>query len=352
MAKTPMRKLFALLLTFLACAHASAEPSSIDGTWHGHIGKSEVMVCLGEFGGSYYYLKHLRGIPLRPEEDDKTRTHWRETEAKTHAFDPKVTGHWTLQLASPDTLEGKWASPDGAKQVTIEMTRLGPVDPVSGNCGSEFNAPLIRALKIGRTAADFEGHRYQVLASSTGTSVALPATSAGLRKINGFALAWLKEQVVNAYGCAVTGGEDWSPTLQPKVWSRRWLVLIDTLPDTYCDGPHSDWSITSHNFDLTTGAEVDAWTWLKQGEESVAQAQGDQPPQRLRALLEKLNPRDDCDNYFWARPPYPTPEGLIFGTSYPHAARACEDDILVTYKALMPYLSAAGKAVARQMSMP
>lgn len=344
------RALFVALGLACAAPQVLADASPLFGTWRGHIGNKEVMVCLSDFNGSYYDLRHLRGIPLSPDDNHEGKTSWIETEAK--AWEPKTTGRWSLQPRDHTRLIGQWTSPDGLRKLSIALTRLAPADASGAGCGSEFLAPLLRAIQLTPHAAQFQGRPYQALSSATGTSLVLPGTSAAIRRVNNFARAWLDEQAAAAYDCALHGGEAWEPTLRPKLWSRHWLVLDDSLPDTYCGGPHGNWSMATHSFNLATGEHTDTWAWLKQGEKSVAQAEGDQQPYGLRALLEQLNPRDDCDAYFWVRPPYATTKGLVFGTSYPHAARACDDDIAVSYKALAPYLSLAGKAVASQMSRP
>lgn len=75
----------------------------------------------------------------------------------------------------------------------------------------------------------------------------------------------------------------------------------------------------------------------------------DEKPVGLRRLIEKRNPRDDCDALFWLGQPYPTAKGMVFPTSYSHAARACDDEVVIPYKDLMPFLTPAGKAAVQSI---
>ena len=347
----------------MACATiaAAADELPFAGVWTGTIGDSRVQVCFSALEAHYYYLRHLRGIPLRRNEQATGYSEWEET-LPGPAAGGEVSGRWTLSSATNRVMEGAWTTPDGARRLPIKLTKIadlatdqGPASSERYPCGDAFYRPLEQALRYTHQPGRFRGVPYRVIKTRYGDAFELPASAPAATAFNRFVRSWLASQLVSAYGCTMGGGEEWHKELKPIVWTSRFLVVEDRLPDTFCGGAHSNWMVEHHTFDLTTGGRVDTWSWIQGGNKTLAPALYDHRPSALRGLLEKLNPRQDCrenDGSMYFNAPYPTKSGLVFRSMYPHVVRACEDEILVSYKRLAPYLTSAGRAAAAEMAKP
>lgn len=369
------RKSFAITLALsglLPCTALRAETADVPntGVFAGRIGTARVQVCFSSYGsGHYYYLRHRAGIRLEPAvlPENIEASEWMRNEVArgklelieasgSFASASPPTGIWHLQFEA-DGWHGQWRDPADTRQLPIRLTRIQGTttsDPSTGDCPPEFYAPLRDDLQITRTEAEFEGHRYLTLSTTAATAMALPDTASAAKAVNAYATHWLKDQAVFGYECSLGNGGG-SPTLDrtlaPIVWSDRYLVLQDNLPDTYCGGAHGFFEQNYVVWDLETGKMIDTWSWFDHASIDVTQTDDGEPVRSaLRQLLHdhypRVGPDEECREYLdmmSIAPPYPTANGLVFPTSFFHAMRACGDDITLTWVQAAPHLSDAGK---------
>lgn len=367
-----------LLIASLAMAHAAEPPPAYAGVWSGTIGKSAVMVCLSSNTSQYYYRKMRKGLVLNgADATDPFKAleaglrsghlHLLEQKSPVPGQPDTVTGRWQMQPGAVGELVGTWSDSAGQKTWPVRLQRLNPSGPQAQeqwaeDCPSAYFQPLKDAVHWTTKPAAFAGKSYQMMSTPFADALQLPAEMPAARKINPMAQAWLKEQAVALYSCRINGGtgEDWSAALAPKGWNDKFLVLEDSLSEVFCGGAHGNASLGISTFDLDNGAKVNTWGWIKGGQKAaeVAVDKDYQPTlSRLRALLEKHNPRTDgvCGE---AAPqmsifdPYPTAKGLVFNTHFFHALRACNDEIILSWKQMAPFLTPAGQAAAQQAVRP
>ncbi len=334
--------LIGLFATVFLCAELAAAEPPYNGTWNGTIGSAKVQVYFSEDGGQYYYLKHKEGIRL---ERNKDSDEWKESIRRMQiSWDWKTTGTWKLNHIAADHLQGIWTSPDTGEQLPIDLKFAAAVK--KNNEGIEdmsaFYAPLLNSLQYSYKTGKFNDSGYKSIETEAGTAFELSSADKKTAKLNEYIQSWLKEQAMAAYGCKMDGGENWQRTLTPQYILGNFLVIEDNLPDTFCGGAHGTWSHTHLVYDLNKGDFADTRSWIKDFEKtSFGDSEG---KTKFREFIESLNSRSEEDNnYFSLDAPYPTKEGLVFFTSHPYVSRACDEDILVPYKDLGPYLTPAGK---------
>lgn len=345
-----------------AAAHAEDADNLPTGAWSGTVGKAAVMVCLGRYDDShYYYVRHRQGIRLARPEAAPPATGRFALDEYARGDANRITGQWTLRAQSPSEITGTWAAPGGGKTLPIALRRSAAEceDPA-------FYAPLLAGMRLSpHRPAVLDGHAYSTLASEEATTVQVPGDSPQARAFNRHALEWLRAQSVLAYECDAGKGfgrraepDPLGRTLTPVAWTDQYIVLQDLLPEIYCGGAHGSSSLTYTTWSWPQGRAVDTWAWLEGGEKSLvahAGKQGRAIPSGLSRLIAQRHPRneagDECQEYLDSmsvEPPYPTAQGLVFNTGFPHAIRACNEQVTLEWKRLMPYLSAEGRTLARQ----
>ena len=368
----------AVLLMHLSGA-SCAEPRSGPrfGAFEGTIGKSRIRACFSRHGAAqYYYLRHHAGIRLEiaDVEDDALRLDMAKAALEngeirffeatsTWANASEASGFWTLR-ADAAGWSGEWRSPDKSKHLPITLKRLpgsdGELLP-DGECPPAHFAPLRDDLQITYADADFEGHAYRTLTTASAMAMDLPGTTPAAKAIHDDAIRWLQDQAMFGYECAIGNGSGnvaLDRTLRPVVWSGRFLVQEDNLPDTYCGGAHGNFEQHHVVWDLDTGKPIDTWSWFDHPSIDVTQTEDGEPVRSaLRQLLHdhypRIGPDEECREYLdimSIAPPYPTAEGLVFPTTFFHAMRACGDPITLTWEQVAPHVSEAGKAVAWKLS--
>lgn len=328
MKSHPARFLLPPLLLAAACTAnpASAqEAPTIQGTWTGRIGNSAVNACFTPYSGHYYYQRYLNGIALSSEDGS-----WKEPDAQ-----------WKISRVSDTELDGVWLG--NGKRLTIHLTRRAPLQQ-DGECGDAYYAPIVDAVKYQYSDTKVGALPVRIVKSPLGQAFELKGESAAIRHINDFARRWLGTQAINAFSCKVGGGEEWQSDLTANKVIGNYLLVAENEPDNFCGGAHGNSYHANHLFDLRTGQPVNTFTWLANGKASLEEKHP------LRKLLEKLNPRDDCDDdSYEISAPFPAAAGFRFPTSYIHANRACNDEIEVSYARLAPYLSNEGKAFVKSL---
>ena len=210
-----------------------------------------------------------------------------------------------------------------------------------------------------------DGRAYRELGSDHGTSFEVPPATPHADRLNRWALEWLRKQAVVALECNSAkggAGEPLGSWLKPILWTQAFLVLEDGLPDTYCGGAHGNASLLRHTWSLPQGRLVNTWTWLRGGNKALvahANRNGETIRSGLFRLIVREHPRnqpgDDCGDVMDAMhvdAPHPTAEGLVFGTTFFHAMRACNEDVRLSWKQVGPYLSQDGRAAMAVAGSP
>lgn len=375
--RTLIRLPVALLATLLLSTACAAERHFPPGVWQGTIGSAAVMACLTDSGGSqYYYLRHRVGIALvLPGGGGNT------TEAESLAwqsgrleFEEQVardgilhtSGHWLLEAKSANLLTGTWRAPTSGKTAPIRLTKVitkTPREtPYPGTCAQAYYDPIRTSVRPTYLVAELGGHPYRKVTSDQGTSFEVPPDTPHADKLNRYALDWLRNQSVAAYECSSNLGHLADPlnsSLEPVVWTDQHLVIQDLLPDTYCGGAHGNSSLAYLTWSVPQGKLIDTWSWLQGGQKALVahtSKHGKTIPSGLFRLIAAAHPRntkdDDCSeviDQMNVQPPYPIARGLVFGTDFFHAMRACNDEVQLGWKQLAPYLSEQGRLVIESL---
>lgn len=362
------------LVALLALAAGAVRADGPAGTWKGRIGTAEVMLCITDTGDAQtYYLRHRRGIGLTtPTEAAGTpeamRQAWQagqlvlQEQEKQVDRSTRITGRWQLAPRTGTEAGGTWTDPAGTRSLPITLTRVGsgatsdPRVPGTG-CGPAFYDPL-RAVRVKTSPANLGDRAYRQVASDQATAFEVPPDTPHAARLNRYAMEWLRDRATQAFDCDLMRGGPPAPLgaeLLPVWWTERFIVMRDTLPETYCGGAHGFWSIQSITWSVPQGRVLDTWAWLRGGQKALearAAPGGQTTPSPLFRLLVRHHPRnvkdDDCRevmDHMSVDAPTPSPEGLTFQTSFAHAMRACGDEVKLTWQQVAPHLSAAGQAV-------
>lgn len=363
-----MGLLFALAL-FTA---APADPPPVwQGVWQGTIGTLPVRACLARRGesytvGSYYYLSRLRTIRLEQQGGSRD---WAEGYVTSNG---PPAPRWRFDAIGAEALAGSWNG--GGRTLPFRLTRVPGVVGEDGPCGSLlFNGPRLRPLRVTSARATSDRVGYTKLTFDPGSAFveigletfALDGAGPATRRINARLRKPFPAQSARgdwyecvAGGLAAHGADgdydgDYDQTIAPVLITPRWVAATESVGYD-CGGAHPDSAVTSLTFDRSTGAEIDLHDWLGPTAIERQRLSGiDRPvvtirPALRRAILAQAQALDpECraaslDAAFWdiglAR------TGLRFTPSLAHVEQACEEEKLVPWRVLAPWLSAAGKA--------
>jgi hypothetical protein len=244
------------------------------GIWQGTVGNQPVRACFnarewGTFGG-YYYLSHLKAIPLQqPEGALQTFV---EGNDERDATAPR----WTIERAADDKLTGRWSR--GTKRFAIDLTRVPGIKlgDFETPCGSmAFHEPRLRGVRMVPKPARTDGVSYvRLVLDGRGhfgdevsvETFALEGNTTAVRRINRRVTPSGPSDAEGWLSCITSGWNygphaEWSETFKPRMFTRRWLTVSYEL-GYYCGGAHPDSSSYSLTFDRRTGAEVDLYEWL------------------------------------------------------------------------------------------
>ena len=366
-----MRRLLATLVALcLLPASAFARSGWPEGVWRGTLGTAPIQVCLernglDELQGSYFYLKHLRPIALRIE---------------GNVLHEEGGAVWTLRKGAGASLEGTWQQAKRALPFRLAPMAWRPAQTWDSPCGSRaFIAPRLKPITISRRAPQgkarfaYDELHYDVGAAFDSVQIAsfalkpqLPGDAAinaavALEPLKPGSVADFAECMGGNLSSLGTDG-DFSLILTPNAILGDFLTVA-VLQGYFCGGPHPDAVTTYRTFDRRTGKEFALTDWLASsarqpidGDTSASSLV--QPTEALRKLIVAHFPRptDDTDGCFdlvasaefWTISL--TSEGLAFEPSLPHTAAACGDVAPLTFSALAPYLSSAGKAGAARIT--
>ncbi|MFC5488618.1 hypothetical protein [Dokdonella soli] len=339
-------------------AFGVSEPEARLGVWRGTIGTQPVMACLARppLGETqYYYLHHGFSIGLSAVSTDGAI--WVEGDAEK----PKAT--WKLKPVSGDRLDGEWSDADGQRMLPIRLTRIAVAgDPGSG-CESgntalqiAFNAPRVAAQKL--KVEESSDHFRTVSALDNHVSmVELPDGMQNANMFNKATRDWLRDQITEYYGCmlAAPNGGEFYEKLELDFHAGPWLVVQESY-SIDCGGAHPNGGIAGfETWNLATGERVEPWTWIH-GSKVDCNDCGYVAPADLNAIIianaQRNKDDDECASWVNESNRYllrPAEQGLIFSTSFAHVMQACDEDILVPYAKLHPFLSKAGKTAVQSL---
>ena len=348
-----------VLLLALPASAQEAEPAWV-GVWKGRVGTFPVQVCLNRWGddipgrGSYYYLSRLEPISLSDAGDGM----WIERAPGSDA-----EAEWFIEQVTGEAMRGMWRQGRRTLRFELEPVSWEETEFEEGPCASHaFIEPLIQGGEVHSADAEFEGLRYvrsfyrppaHLADNVTIETFTFDADTIADAAINselssrlpaGWDSEWLQ---CLAGSLAATGQEgSFEQSVKPTLVSRAFLA-VEEISSTYCGGAHPDYYTLPRTFDRKTGKEVDLFGWL--GEDRI-DGEDSTIDNRLRALILARRPRDDendctdllAESDYWsiglAR------EGLVFTPDLPHAATACEEPVVVEWKALTPFLDREGRA--------
>lgn len=339
-------------------------PPAWGGVWQGTVGALPVRACLtrrydGAGAGLYFYSSRLQLIALEQQGGSKK---WREG-ADSAKASPRPA--WQFATVARDVLTGTWT--DGRRQFPFRLTRLASESDEP--CGSlAFNAPRLMPLTVTRTRATVDGVGYTRIIFDTGRALrddvkletfALDGADHGTARINVRLFEpFAKKPVDSAWWECIAGGQaspgmggNYEQAITPDLISPSWLAAT-MQTRYYCGGAHPDGETISLVFDRATGAGVDLNGWLNAtaveprpdiGKSSFA----------LKPALRRLAMAQDREMAAECRDPIAEAEfwdigltraGLAFTPGMPHVLAACANAMTVSWAALAPYLSQAGRA--------
>ncbi len=330
---------------------APAQPS-LSGVWDGTVGDKPVRVCFDqrEWGGlgAYYYLSHLRSIPLQSPQGQK--------HTFVEGYDEKDTTspRWVIERLTPQEIGGSWSQ--GGRILALHLARVSTPrgDTEGTSCSSmAFNAARLQGVRTIRRAATKDGVAYtRLILDHRGhfgddvgiETFALIGDTPPVRRINAELGKPLQSEdwfecVRSALDANGFDGDS-SETLEPRMITRRWLSVMDES-GWYCGGAHPDDSVLPRLFDRETGREIDLHQWLNakavtRTDELIALR-----PELRNLILRRHKTDSECtdtvneENYWTIEL---TRTGLIFTPSLPHVAVGCRDEYLVPFPKLRPYL--------------
>lgn len=354
-------------LGLLVAASAAAEEPPGVGSWAGTLGGSQVQVCFDRYGGAEMYdlgsWRPRRFVAVDSTSEDAlldglARGELELWEVEGPRFEPAPPrGRWSLRLQE-DVWQGEWREASGGPGLPVTLRRLPRAVEAGPECDAEFYRPIAEAVVIRRERASFAGQAYETWSTADAVAMAPLNGAPGAAALQAAAEAWLRERAVFAFQCRAgrgSVGEALGATLEPVLWTPRWLVLRDGLPETYCGGAHGSFSTAYQVWDLPHGAQIDGWSWIAGGESALRGVDDAESASPLHQALVRHHPRnqpdDDCAvviGQMSVAAPYPLPEGLQFPTSFFHAMRACGEEVLIPWREAEPFLTGAGRALARE----
>ncbi|MEO8617881.1 MAG: hypothetical protein ABI412_00815 [Sphingomicrobium sp.] len=357
-----MTRLLALLAALLIArpAAAASDLKGMHGVWQGTIGTLPVRACFdaGEYSseGKYFYLKHLRMIPLVP--DDKTPGELTEGWADT-----KGIARWNMKAVSGNRAEGIWAGNDQTMPIRLTRLPFATDQEFATACGSlAFIEPIFAATRI----LNFAGHVGGFAIEHW--SLAFPDDSISIEsfqlKGEGSAIEAINRRLREPFEKPGEGwqwclrnahafGGDFDEAITTKLVTAKWLS-VDHSNDSFCGGAHPNQSNTAILFDRRTGAIVNLYDWFASAAVRREEVDGNATIDSLgTALLRDVVGRidftemqEDC------RPAVETATswdlalsdmGIAFTPSLPRIVMACGDTVVLRWKALTPYLNEIGK---------
>lgn len=332
-----------LCASFLAASlPASAHAGAPSGVWSGSVGSQKIMACFDSSGeAAYYYLKHYKTIALSPVEQKSL--------AWTEGRDDVISGNWQLRAAAPERLEGDWS--DGKRSLPIVLRRVYAGAGGKSSCTyaanaqvAAFNAPRLEAQKIVAKAALFKQRPYVTLSTLGGAvgGLAFPPGEPAMAPIRQRLERRLREEMGNYFDCSGPG-QEYQSSMSIQFWSKTWLTIVESAGGS-CGGAHPFYGKEARVIDIASGKDLELWRWFKLAQPERREA----PPALNKLILAATYTGDaDCGPALKENSSYQvslSEKGMMFSTSFPHAIQSCDEDIVLPYGDVLPFLNERGKA--------
>ncbi len=330
------------------------------GIWSGTLGKNRILACFSPGQSAYFYLRHAKLIPLISHPNDKSQ--WIES-------DPKhPTGLWAVK-AEGNQLRGDWSDTAKTRSLPIELMRYQTLIPNSDTgCDPElgvFNPDSyakVLAEKVSVTGTKkVMGKSYQVISGLSGdvSSVKLLDQEKSVADLNLLLSTELRTGISQHYDCFQLakesigeGGADYHFGVEPLFWNERWISFAEST-DGYCGGAHPFAEFSYVTWDLTSGKRINLWHWIKNSKKpDSAMEYGDHyfnyaAPEALNQkitakAIKQRGIGDECQDVIRENHEYQIRfghQGFVFTPSFPHVTLACTEDVELSFKALMPFLT-------------
>jgi hypothetical protein len=319
------------------------------GLWQGSIGTRQLSVCFNDDRlGAYFDRNSMRLIALVA---DRARPGvWKEEDGRGSG------ALWNVVPVNHDVLSARWSG------IAFTLTRTGSsgcADPAFNAPRERLSAPQAGPLRTidGRTwrpiamkgpyIPEFEISTVELLDSTPGIVAInaelrrfLPATEAAVAEF----FSCMHDQL----GTYPQDGQS-SVMLEPTLWTAA-LVSVRSIQSWSCGGAHPDFDRAFFLWNARTGEAIDVARWFK--DDVVGRAGPGKSHPVGKALVQTiagLPIRGDCREVIRASESFdiaPAHGGMTFTPSdLPRAMRACEDEILVPYDRLKPFLTVEGAAM-------
>lgn len=345
-----MRRLLLALCCLLPPLHALADDAALTGVWRGKLGNAEIVACFnppaaGIATGSYYYVRHKTPIALNQEQN------------KLLWLEDKGTGTWSLAQPGQDSLTGIWRNAKGENPQALALSRVPAADG-GGACASDaFNLALetFAGPQVGKVK-QFEGKKYRDLRIADVVTPELLEPGDKISRVNQALRQILPRKAADLSEYFATRrrflAENGTPTedetsATPVFWSARWLTI--NFYRWAAGFGRNGITLDYRSWDLQSGDEVNPWEWF-----IAKPADGGNtnplPPGLRKFLLKDAALDKECRDGYQGKGYYRLSfeaNGMRFWEEA--FGNGCEQDFLLTYPQLRPFLTPKGKLALRDV---
>jgi hypothetical protein len=345
-----MKKLLIFILfSFFCCTLCAADKQPPQGIWQGTVANLPVIVSFDGENNGYFYLKYLKPIPLQTQ--NQSFTDWQE---KT---DGQVVANWHLTNITDDKITGTWSSVKNEQKVNIQLSKLNSIP--DNNYVDILHLAKAFQQKVTRSKIQqFGKYQYRSLVSSDQKSLELIGDTPNIQQLNSMLKIGLQTQISNYYGCTSPAemgrGNESEPDYQShvdiKFWNSDWIVFEEFVSGD-CGGAYPFVNYSKRTVNLSTLKTTQLWTWfynIKADDQLMKIIAKRAYKQRKKLGMSSKSEEDSC--LTGETSIYETDyvvsigkKGLVFSTQFPHVAQACDEEVEMAYKELMPYLNTEGK---------
>jgi hypothetical protein len=358
---------------------ATSDMPSWHGVWRGTIGTAPVEVCLQhddvETFGAYYYTRHLQFITLGrlDRAAGKDAVTWTEHADINQTADGPL---WRITSVKNGRLDGVWTDKGKSLPITLAAVTVEK-DSTDQPCGSlAFNLPRLTKPVVTSQPAVLGGIAYTKVIFDLGKqfpdsgfeTFQLTGDTPAIRDVNSELYKGAPADPQNAtyFQCSMDAmanglpGGSHASELRPETLTPGFMVVADTESE-FCGGVHGEYGVDYSTWDLRRGAVIDLFTdFTAAGVTRTVHDKGTKyeyttdaltPPLRLIVTGAYPHRDDDCDQVVPKLDPDAwqvrlTPQGMAFTPIVSHADQGCaEDDAVVPFDKLQPYLTDDGKAL-------
>ncbi|GAA4021799.1 DUF3298 domain-containing protein [Sphingomonas swuensis] len=347
--------MLAAALAGLALTPSAVPPGLYDGT----IGSLPVRLCMAERHGAYYYRSRLVPIMLSPVEGSSGLF------SEGNGSEPSLS----LRGAVGEAVIGEWRSGSRRLPVRLRSISFDKGEFEDDPCASKtFQAPRLEGVRIVRSEVVQAGQRVTLTTLDTRghfpdfsiVSLQLPGAGSAVAQINRRLFEPFRDsEEADWKGCDRGGywgggtGASYDVELTLTLATRRWLAVMER-GGGFCEGAHPDEWSNPLLFDRRSGAEVELLDWLStravtkerlgEGEDRFYRTL---TPAFRAVLMKRYRHDDECteavaDTEGWSAELRRT--GIVFLPSMPHVMQACEEEVLLPWASLGPWLSGEGRS--------